>query len=71
MSPEQARGEGHLMSNQSDIYSLGLVLYELLAGRRPYRGKTAQDLLRMAQVGEVRTPRTFDVTITKELERVC
>jgi serine/threonine protein kinase/formylglycine-generating enzyme required for sulfatase activity len=71
MSPEQARGEGHLMSNQSDIYSLGLVLYELLAGRRPYRGKTAQDLLRMAQIGEVRTPRTFDVTITKELERVC
>jgi len=71
MSPEQARGEGHLMSNQSDIYSLGLVLYELLAGRRPYRGKTAQDLLRMAQVGEVRTPRTFDSTITKEVERVC
>jgi serine/threonine protein kinase/formylglycine-generating enzyme required for sulfatase activity len=71
MSPEQARGEGHLMSNQSDIYSLGLVLYELLAGRRPYRGKTAQDLLRMAQVGEVRPPRTFDSTITKELERVC
>lgn len=59
------------MSNQSDIYSLGLVLYELLAGRRPYRGKTAQDLLRMAQIGEVRTPRTFDATITKELERVC
>jgi serine/threonine protein kinase len=71
MSPEQARGEGHLMTNQSDIFSLGLVLYELLAGRRPYRGKTNEELVRAAQVGEVRTPRVFDSTITKDLERVC
>ena len=44
MSPEQAKGQLGLISPRSDIYSLGVVFYELLTGVNPFRGENTVDI---------------------------
>ena len=69
MSPEQARGEGHRVDRRADIYSLGVILYELLTGEWPFRG-VAKMLIQQVISDEPISPRRLVGAIPKDLETI-
>ncbi len=71
MSPEQARGEGHLVDGRSDLFSLGIVLYLLLTGVRPFDGSDIPATIKNVVNMSPRPLREVNPAIPKELERAC
>jgi eukaryotic-like serine/threonine-protein kinase len=71
MAPELLLGQDTSTGIPSDIYSVGVVFYELLTGRRPFDSSSAVQLREKIIQHLPQQPRKFDATIPKRLETIC
>ena len=70
MSPEQAQGQAHLATGRSDVYSLGVIFFEMLTGELPFRGNTRM-LIQQVIHDEAPSLRKLNSSIPRDLETIC
>ena len=68
MSPEQARGEP--VDHRSDLFNVGIILYELVTGRRCFKGENDFETLELMRNAVVRPPRSLEPGLSEALEQV-
>jgi serine/threonine protein kinase/formylglycine-generating enzyme required for sulfatase activity len=70
MSPEQVRRESNRLDGRTDTWSLGVIFYEMLTGRRPFLG-SENGVVEQIKYREPRPPRELKPDVPAELERIC
>lgn len=71
MSPEQIRREGHRVDGRSDQFSLGIVMYELLTGERPFKGGNSSKVMQEILESDPIPPSQLNPSVPRELSRIC
>ena len=71
MSPEQATGQNQQLTTAADVYSLGVVLYELLTGHPPFRAKTALETMQRVVAEVPERPRARKPDLDPDIETIC
>lgn len=70
MSPEQARGDSARVDRQSDVFALGVILFELLTGHRPFEGEASAIVDAVINQAPP-AMRTYGLSIPRDLETIC
>ncbi|MFQ5807185.1 MAG: protein kinase [Phycisphaerae bacterium] len=71
LSPEQVRGDTGRIDHRTDVYSLGVTLYELLTRRKPFDGETREQIITSICRAEPIEPRRLSRQIPVDLETIC